>query len=73
MMKPLSRQSRRRVVPRAGGQLAGDDFVQVVEDQMQLEAKEPAHRGFAVHCRASEGLLRWMRRWSRSGREALSM
>jgi hypothetical protein len=27
----------------AGGQLQGDDLMAVVEDEVQLEAKEPAH------------------------------
>ena len=32
----------------AGGQLQGDDFIVVVEDEVQLEAEEPAHRGLAA-------------------------
>jgi hypothetical protein len=29
------------------GQLQGDDFIVVVENKVQLEAEEPAHRGLA--------------------------
>ena len=30
------------------GQLQGDDLMAVVEDEVQLEAEEPAHRGLAT-------------------------
>src|SRR5918995_1674158 len=32
----------------ARGQLQGDDLMAVVEDEVQLEAEEPAHRGLAA-------------------------
>jgi hypothetical protein len=32
----------------AVGQLASYDFVQIIEDEMQLEAEEPAHRGVSA-------------------------
>ena len=32
----------------AGGQLQGDDLIVGVEDEVQLEAEEPAHRGLAA-------------------------
>ena len=39
--------SRRGVMDVARGQLQGDDFIVGVEDEVQLEAEEPAHRGLA--------------------------
>src|SRR6516165_1279693 len=45
------------VVNLAGGQLARDDLVQIIEDQMELETEEPAHRGFAARRQAGEGLM----------------
>ena len=42
------RWDRRGVMDIAGGQLQGDDFIVGVEDEVQLEAEEPAHRGLAA-------------------------
>src|SRR3954454_21846980 len=39
---------RRGVMDVARGQLQGDNFIVVVEDEVQLEAEEPAHRGLAA-------------------------
>ena len=42
------RRDRRGVMDVARGQLQGDDFIVGVEDEVQLEAEEPAHRGLAA-------------------------
>ncbi len=36
------------IVDVAGGEFDGEQFAPVVDDQMQLEAEEPASRGFAA-------------------------
>src|SRR5688572_25946944 len=41
----------------AGGQLQGDDLMAVVEDEVQLEAEEPAHRGLAALGQTGEDLV----------------
>ena len=49
------RWDRRGVI--AGGQLQGDDLIVVVEDEVQLEAEEPAHRGLATLSKTGEDLV----------------
>ena len=41
----------------ARGQLQSDDFIVGVEDEVQLEAKEPAHRGLAALGQTGEDLV----------------
>jgi hypothetical protein len=41
----------------ARGQLQGDDLMAVVEDEVQLEAEEPAHRGLAALGQTGEDLV----------------
>ena len=41
----------------AGGQLQGDDLIVGVEDEVQLEAEEPAHRGLATLSQTGEDLV----------------
>src|SRR6185312_8902424 len=51
------RWDRRGVMDIAGGQLQGDDLIVVVEDEVQLEAEEPAHRGLATLSKTGEDLV----------------
>src|SRR6187549_993184 len=41
----------------AGGQLQGDDLMAGVEDEVPLEAEEPAHRGLAPLGQTGEDLV----------------
>ena len=38
--------------------LQGQDFPPIIDDQMQLETKKPAQRGFPMRRQASEDLMR---------------
>src|SRR3954462_12597872 len=51
------RRDRRGVMDVARGQLQGDNFIAVVEDEVQFEAEEPAHRGLAALGQIGENLV----------------
>lgn len=48
---------RLTVIDVAGRQLTAQEFTLIVDDQVQLEAKEPTHRGLASSCQTGKDLV----------------